>query len=63
MTYLGIDERFTAYEINRSGYSSGMIAKELGREKVQLIFRTQRNISAKIATDLISQYICFISTQ
>jgi len=43
MAHLNIDERFTIYEMHRSGHSSRMIAKVLGRDKSTVCYELKKN--------------------
>ena len=45
MAHLNIDERFTIYEMHKSGYSSRMIAKVLGRDKSTVCYELKKNKS------------------
>ena len=43
MAHLNIDERFTIYEMHRSGHSSRMIAKVLSRDKSTVCYELKKN--------------------
>jgi len=43
MAHLNIDERFTIYEMHRSGHSSRMIAKVLARDKSTVCYELKKN--------------------
>ena len=43
MAHLNIDERFQIYEMNKSGYSSRMIAKVLGRDKSTISYELRKH--------------------
>lgn len=45
MAHLNIDERFTIYEMNRSGYSARKIAKVLGRDKSTICYELRKRSS------------------